>query len=96
MKLKTAFKILTWIYLSAGLVYTGWMVHELETMTSRARLAYHLGRCGYVPHPIADVTWELVRIGAIPVGTASYYSALVTSKNIPASALKACMGEIYG
>ena len=39
--------------------------------------------CGYVPHPISDVAWELVDRGLAPEGTALYYSRMMRSANIP-------------
>ncbi len=45
--------------------------------------------CGYVPHPISDVAWELVDRGMVPPETALYYSRMMRSDNIP---FTECMG----
>lgn len=57
-------------------------------------MAERLELCGYVSHPIADVAWELVRRGQIPVGTAAFYSARMTSQNDHRT-LKSCMSAHY-
>lgn len=44
----------------------------------------HLDDCGYVPHPIPDVAWELYANKGLPIGTAGYYSIMSGSKNIKA------------
>ncbi len=41
--------------------------------------------CGYIPHPISDVAWELYDRSQIPAGTALYYTRMVNSANIPAA-----------
>ncbi len=41
--------------------------------------------CGYIPHPISDVAWELYDRGQIPAGTALYYTQMVNSANILAA-----------
>lgn len=41
--------------------------------------------CGYDPHPISDVAWELYDRGMIPPGTAWYYTGLFKSWNSKAA-----------
>lgn len=40
-----------------------------------------MNRCGYDPHPISDVAWELYERGLVPVGTAWYYTVMLKSAN---------------
>ena len=50
--------------------------------------------CEYIPHPIADVAWELYRRELIPIGTALYYSRMTNSDNIdPATCMNDLLGE---
>lgn len=46
--------------------------------------------CGYIPHGISDVAWELYARGKAPLGTAYYYTRAVNSRNHPAAV---CMRE---
>jgi len=57
----------------------------LREMTARDTDALRvvLTECGYSPHPISDVSWELYRQNLVPMGTAGYYTATVKSVNIP-------------
>ena len=61
---------------------------------SETLMADRLEACGYTSHPIADVAWEMVRRGQIPVATAAYESARLNSRNSHPE-LKACMSEFY-
>ena len=90
----------TWTFAAVIIAWTfgmgaGWLSHNIVTNSSRTLLSVALAKCGYTPHPIADVAWELVRIGAIPPMTAAFYSARMTSANSH-NGLKACMGPHYG
>jgi len=40
-----------------------------------------LNECGYIPHAMSDVAWELHRRNAIPAATAAYWSHMVNSRN---------------
>ena len=41
--------------------------------------------CGYIPHPISDVAWELYDRGKVPASTALYYTRMMRSENISAA-----------
>jgi hypothetical protein len=94
--LRASISLAIWLAYGTLSFWAGTLAFDWHTTHSRALLRANLAACNYTPHPIADVTWELVRTGKIPVGTAAFWSATVTSKNLPAAALKACMAKHYG
>ena len=60
-------------------------IYELRDAVNRTESARLAEWCGYEPHPISDVAWELYDRGQIPAGTALYFTRMVNSANIPAA-----------
>ncbi len=54
--------------------------HAIDALWSKV-----YAECDYTPHPISDVAWELYQRGLVPLGTATYYTRMVRSDNIPAA-----------
>lgn len=77
-----------------ALVVSGGMIHKSIETTRRAELNARLEQCGYIRHPIADVAWELVRRGEIPVCSASAMSYMFISRN-DSNILTPCMEKHY-
>ncbi len=67
---------------------------EIWDRSDRRELASVLDGCGYVPHPISDVSWELYREGLVPLGMAGYYTRMPRSVNLePARCLDGALPD---
>jgi hypothetical protein len=76
---------------SVGMFLAGALLNESVLLRESNAIAQDkdalrvvLDECGYSPHPISDVSWELYRQWLIPRGTAEYFTMSVKSVNIPA------------
>ena len=67
-----------------GLVSGMYLLHGVWTYEHWLQTA-DLRECGYDPHPISDVAWELERRSLISIETALYYTRSVRSANISAA-----------
>lgn len=65
--------------------------HERAVAADKHVLYLILEACDYDPHPISDVSWEMYRQQLIPLGTATYYTGMVRSANIPSAK---CVSEV--
>lgn len=80
------------VVVSAAMV--GAVAYRIGDDAGRSALADRLNECGYEPHPMSDVAWEMVRRGEIPVCTAAALSHMLRSSNAQ-SEIEICMEQIY-
>jgi hypothetical protein len=73
--------ILTMVVGFAG----GMFVKDVFTEWDRAKLGVYLDACGYQPHGISDLAWEVYREGFTSAGPAYVSTRMVMSANIEAA-----------
>lgn len=69
------------LILAFGGIVAGLTIAGIAEDRRNTIFAEQLQSCGYHPHPIADVAWELYRRGFIPAPTAIYYSNMTSSRS---------------
>lgn len=94
--MKTALNLVIYLAFGTFMYGVGYWSHDYDTKLDRALMRANLAACNYTQHGISDISWELVRIGRVPVGSAAFLSSRLNSRN-NSNQLKACMtGLGYG
>ena len=74
------------VFMAGALLTEDVLLREMvATSKDKDALRVVLDECGYDPHPISDVSWEMYRQQLVPQGTAGYFTRMVKSVNIPAA-----------
>lgn len=77
-------KVMSYIAtLGAGLLVGMWFAHVMFYTLPTHRINVAMEACGYEPHPISDIAWELYAMSPdrYRMGAAYYYTWMLRSSN---------------